>query len=1172
VQNLKANALSLILGLVFLCGAPSVYAQLVNSTGETLVNTNTTDSTQQNCAVAMDTSGRYVVVWESEHEDGDGFGIFAKIYNEDHTVRVPDFEITTASDDRVNDQRFPDVAMTADGTWCVTWQSQEDEGWSTVWLEWRTQGWDVYRRVYTIDGTAVSSRSRVNSSTARNQMHPAIAAGDNRFVITWTSEVSGQNESEIKERYFLSNGANLAATTVVHSSTGNHLTHSDVAMSASGEYVFTWQADGLDGDRKGIYMAVHDNSYALVLGPTQVNTTTAGNQQEPRVAMDENGDFMIVWSSFDQDGDHFGIYGQRYTNGGVANGGEIAITTNTTGSQDHAAIAVSREGGKYIISWTDNVADGDKSGVYSRTMYSNGSFLANDALINTTTANYQNFSDVAIGTDATEAVYAWQSGVNYGATGQADPSYYGIYSQGMVVEDTTPPVAVCQNITVYLDGAGNASIVPSDIDGGSTDNIGIESMTASLTDFTCANIGPNSSTLTVYDAVGLNDDCVAIVTVIDTISPTIVCQNITVYLNGTGNATIAASDVDAGSTDNCGAITLSASKTSFTCADVGPNNVTLTVNDGSGNSSTCIAVITVIDNPSVSISYTGTPYCSSASPASVTLTGTTGGGFTSSPVGLTMSSTTGLITPSSSTAGVYTVTYTIPASGGCASATATTSVTITANPSATISYADTPYCSSASPASVTLTGTTGGGFTSSPVGLTMSSTTGLITPSSSTAGVYTVTYTIPASGGCASATATTSVTITADPSPPTGNTPQEFCDGANIEELVVSSSAIFDKGVGGIAKVDDSGIPTSPYKWYNAPSDGYLLATTEVLTNGTTYYVSQTVNGCEGTARLAITATVNPKPETPTISASDLEICIGESINLSATYYGGTPSELATYHWTDNLTGQNITVSPSNSKSYKVLVKSPEGCSSDSSEAINIIVNQLPQDPILISDNSSLCKGQNVIVTGTCEVGMIFHWTTPSTVVVGQETSALSNTNQRIVNTPGTYTAYCESDKGCLSGQVSITIIETENCGNSIFLSITPERPVICPGTSISLSVSGCTGTLAWFGGTVNQSGNTATVSPASNTTYFVTCSTGGSATVDVAVAPNNKIVNANISIGKEYVKAVQTIESNKKVGDPNITPAPNVVYEAGNAIYLNPGFKTTTPSTFSARIKTCPN
>jgi hypothetical protein len=86
MRKLKANALSLILGSVFFCGTTGIYAQLVGSTGETLVNTNTTDSTQQNCAISMDTLGRYVVVWESEGQDGDGFGIYAKIYNEDHTV------------------------------------------------------------------------------------------------------------------------------------------------------------------------------------------------------------------------------------------------------------------------------------------------------------------------------------------------------------------------------------------------------------------------------------------------------------------------------------------------------------------------------------------------------------------------------------------------------------------------------------------------------------------------------------------------------------------------------------------------------------------------------------------------------------------------------------------------------------------------------------------------------------------------------------------------------------------------------------------------------------------------------------------------------------------------------------------------------------------------------
>ncbi|MDX2361589.1 MAG: HYR domain-containing protein [Crocinitomicaceae bacterium] len=600
MRYLKTNIFNLITGLSFLGLTFSSSAQLISATSETLVNTTTTDSTQQNCAVAMDTLGRYVVVWESEGEDGDGFGIYAKIYNADHTVRVADFQINTNSDADVNDQRFPDVAMNAEGTFCVTWQSQEDEGWSDTWMEWRSQGWDVYRRIYDIDGNAVSSQSRVNSSTAGNQMHPAIAAGDDFFVVTYASEVTGENESEIYGRPFMSNGANVNSPQLIHSVTGSHMMHPDVAMTPTNEYTFTWQVDSLDGDRNGIYYASYDNSYNEIVAPTQVNTTTTGNQQEPRIAVDENGEFMIIWSSFDQDGDHHGIYGQRYSAPGTTSGGEISITTNTTGSQDHAALAVTREGGKYIISWTDDVADGDRTGVYSRSMFSNGSFLADDALINTTTSEYQNFSDVAIGNDTTQAVYAWQSGTRFGATSFTDPSYYGIYSQGFVVEDITPPVANCQNITVYLDGTGNVTITAADIDGGSTDNVGIVSMTAGTTAFDCADIGLNTSALTVYDAEGLSDGCVAAVIVEDTISPTAVCQNITVYLDGAGTAIWGANDIDGGSTDNCASVTLAADMTSATCADIGPNTVTLTVTDGSGNTSTCTSTVTVMDTVSPS--------------------------------------------------------------------------------------------------------------------------------------------------------------------------------------------------------------------------------------------------------------------------------------------------------------------------------------------------------------------------------------------------------------------------------------------------------------------------------------------------------------------------------------------------------------------------------------------
>ena len=168
----------------------------------------------------------------------------------------------------------------------------------------------------------------------------------------------------------------------------------------------------------------------------------------------------------------------------------------------------------------------------------------------------------------------------------------------VAVSDTTSPVAVCQNITVFLDGTGNATITAADIDGGSSDNCGSINLSASITAFTCADLGANNVTLTVVDGNGNMSTCVAVVTVSDTTSPTAVCQNITVFLDGSGNATITAAEIDGGSNDNCGTSNLSASITAFTCADLGANNVTLTVVDGTGNMSTCVAVVTVSDTTS----------------------------------------------------------------------------------------------------------------------------------------------------------------------------------------------------------------------------------------------------------------------------------------------------------------------------------------------------------------------------------------------------------------------------------------------------------------------------------------------------------------------------------------------------------------------------------------------
>ena len=82
----------------------------------------------------------------------------------------------------------------------------------------------------------------------------------------------------------------------------------------------------------------------------------------------------------------------------------------------------------------------------------------------------------------------------------------------------------------------------------------------------------------------------------DNEDPVAVCQNFTASLDGNGEVVVSGDDVDGGSTDNSGFVTLTLSQNTFDCSDLGPNTVTVTATDPSGNTDTCTAVITVVDD------------------------------------------------------------------------------------------------------------------------------------------------------------------------------------------------------------------------------------------------------------------------------------------------------------------------------------------------------------------------------------------------------------------------------------------------------------------------------------------------------------------------------------------------------------------------------------------------
>ncbi len=161
-----------------------------------------------------------------------------------------------------------------------------------------------------------------------------------------------------------------------------------------------------------------------------------------------------------------------------------------------------------------------------------------------------------------------------------------------------PPVALCNDITVSLDDAGNYTLMATAIDNGSTADCGIQSITASQTDFDCSEIGINNITLEITDLESNTSTCVAQVIIEDATPPTAGCTSTAVSLDANGEGIITPDIVNFGSSDNCdGDLEFELDQSIVTCDNLSNFPVvTLTVSDAAGNSSTCTSIINVFDN------------------------------------------------------------------------------------------------------------------------------------------------------------------------------------------------------------------------------------------------------------------------------------------------------------------------------------------------------------------------------------------------------------------------------------------------------------------------------------------------------------------------------------------------------------------------------------------------
>ncbi|MBD8084481.1 choice-of-anchor L domain-containing protein [Chryseobacterium caseinilyticum] len=356
-------------------------------------------------------------------------------------------------------------------------------------------------------------------------------------------------------------------------------------------------------------------------------------------------------------------------------------------------------------------------------------------------------------------------------------------------------------------------------------------------------------------------------------------------------------------------------------------------------SSTCSKIVQL----QVTVNQIPTPVITASSPTicfggSVTLTSNITTGNTWSTGATTQSITV-------TNAGTYTLTY---SNNVCTSQPASITLTKESDPNVQIT-GNLMFCQGSSTVLTATANGTGNTYSWSNGGTTGSTTV-------TTAGVYTVTVTT--SAGCQYQK---SVTVQADPLITVNITPTNQIITCNNPQITLNASTSVYQ-------------PGATFQW-TSTNGGVIVSgantLTPVISNGGTYTLtitSATPLGCVKQASITILKDTNPP--VLTLIAPATKICLGQSINLTA-------SGAATYTWT-GLPGNGATqtVSPTTTTTYTVTGIGANGCAATTPATLTITV--VPEIESTLK-NVEICKGDIGILDAGAGPNYTYLWNTGET-------------------------------------------------------------------------------------------------------------------------------------------------------------------------------------------------
>jgi hypothetical protein len=397
-----------------------------------------TSNDQRNPAVAMDNDGDFVVVWVSTGSygnDSSGTSIQGQRYNSAGTAQGSQFQVngyTTGS------QYAPAVAMDSDGNFVVVWYSSGSYGNDT-------SGDSIQGQRYNSAGAAQGSQFQVNSYTTNNQRNPTIALdSDGDFVVVWQSFGSSGGDTasdSIQGQRYNSAGTAQGSQFQVNSYTSGYQRSPVVAIDSDGDFVVAWYSNGSsagDTSMESIQGQRYNSAGTAQGSQFQVNSYTTNSQLNPAVALDSDGDFIVIWQSSGSSGGDTSfdsIQGQRYNSAGTAQGSQFQVNSYSSDFQFLAAVAMDSDG-DFVVVWYSNGSNGSDSSfssIQGQRYNSAGTTQGSQFQVNSYTTSYQFAPAVAMESSG-DFVVVWQSDGSSGS----DSDDESIQGQRFSAEDSPP--------------------------------------------------------------------------------------------------------------------------------------------------------------------------------------------------------------------------------------------------------------------------------------------------------------------------------------------------------------------------------------------------------------------------------------------------------------------------------------------------------------------------------------------------------------------------------------------------------------------------------------------------------------------------------------------------------------------------------------------------------------